>query len=69
MSNRINGLFITLDNDYREDDVEMIINAIGMIKGVLKIEKNIITGNDYFERTKITYELKNKLYNFIETQF
>jgi len=37
MTDRHSGYVVTLSRDIREDDAEQIINAIGMIKGVLSV--------------------------------
>ena len=36
MTDRIHSLTVILERDIREDDVQPIIDAIGMVRGVLK---------------------------------
>lgn len=62
MTDRLKGLVVTLDQDYRDDDAEAIINAIRQIKGVLSVSTSIATGEDHFNRTRIKYELGEKLW-------
>jgi len=38
MTDRHVGYIVTLDKDIRGDDAEAIINALGMIRGVIAIE-------------------------------
>lgn len=38
MTDRHKGYVVTLDRDIRDDDAEMIINAIRMIKSVITVE-------------------------------
>jgi hypothetical protein len=69
MTNRVNGLFIALEHDIREDDVEVIMNAIRMVKGVADVEKNVVNHTDYFARTKIRNELEISLIKAIRKTF
>lgn len=69
MTNRVNGLFVALDRDIREDDVEVIMNAIRMIKGVADVDKNVVNDTDYFARTKIRNELEISLIKAIRKTF
>lgn len=62
MTDRLKGLVVTLDQDYRIDDAEAIVNAIRQIKGVLSVSTSIATGEDYFNRERIRYELGEKLW-------
>lgn len=41
MTDRVDAFTIVLDKDVREDDVEFILNAIRMIKGVMSVEPHI----------------------------
>jgi len=38
MTARVKGFRVTLEQDFREDDVEVIKSAIEMIKGVAHVE-------------------------------
>ncbi|MEM5624004.1 hypothetical protein AAHB47_01495 [Bacillus wiedmannii] len=69
MGNRVNGLIVSLDSDIREEDVEVIVNAIKMIKGVQDVGVNIIEHKDWLNRTKIRHQLQNKVYKAIEEAF
>lgn len=62
MTDRLKGLVVTLDQDYRIDDAEAIVNAIRQIKGVLSVSTSIATGEDYFNRERIRHELGEKLW-------
>jgi hypothetical protein len=46
MTDRIKGFTVALDRDYRDDDVEVIANAIRMIKGVVAVEPSIVGTDD-----------------------
>ena len=61
VTDNINALFVAMEEDIREDDIEKTINAIGHIKGVLRVEKNIVNSMDAWtehERLRIDYFTK-----------
>lgn len=68
MTDRIRSLTVVLDNDYRDDDVQEVINAIKMIKGVLEVSEHIVNHQDYTNRTIVEHEMKRKLYDFIQNE-
>lgn len=69
MTDRVKGFNVTLESDVRIDDIETIMNAIKMIKGVVDVEPNIVTTDDLFNRVRIKNEYRNKLYKFINDEF
>lgn len=68
MSDRIKGFVVTLDGDYKDEDAEMIQNAIRMIKGVENVDANIVDINDHMNRMRIKSEIKSKLYNTLKDE-
>lgn len=38
MTDRVAAFLVTLDEDRREDDIEAIMTALGMVRGVVKVE-------------------------------
>jgi hypothetical protein len=38
MTTRIKGFWVALDADYRDDDVEELMDAVGMLRGVAGVE-------------------------------
>lgn len=66
MSDRIKGFIVVLDKDYREEDIENLRNAILQMKGVVKVKDKITTADDYIVKERTLYQIKDKLYNFIE---
>ena len=65
MTDRTISFLVTLDKEYREDDAEFIINAIKMIKGVLAVDINVFSSNDYMIRQSIKNQLKKDIYETI----
>ena len=68
MTDRVKGCTVVFDKDYREDDIEDILNAIKMIKGVIKVESSITTTDDYYAKEQSKYELRSKFYKFIKDE-
>lgn len=61
MSNRIHSLTVVLEKDYREDDVEAITNAIGMIRGVLSVSVHQSDSDSHMAEQRAKRELGDKL--------
>jgi len=66
MTDRIKGFYVTLDKDYRDDDVETIKNAILMIKGVISVKESIVDSDDHINRERIRQELIQKLWDVLK---
>lgn len=62
MTDRIKGVYVALDKDYRVDDAEEILAALKMVKGVLDVTGDIADFNDWNNRTRIRQELSAKLW-------
>jgi len=63
MTDRTKGCWVAFDKDIRVDDVEWIINAIKMIKGVTDVELSITDSSDWINRAHIKAELKTEIIN------
>lgn len=61
MTDRINVLTVGLEVDYRDDDIDDIINAILMIKGVLNVTTNISNVSDWIAEERAKQDMKMKL--------
>lgn len=61
MTDRTNFLTVVLDHEMRTDDVECIVKAISMVKGVAKVGVNVASPEEYFARQKASYDLRKKL--------
>lgn len=66
MSDRVKGLTVVLDKDYREEDIEMIKELILQIKGVRTVKESIVNADDLINRARITIEIKEKIYDFLK---
>jgi hypothetical protein len=65
MTDRIHALTVILDKEYRDDDVEYIINAIRMIKGVSKVECHIHNIDVTYAEEKARKELRDKILDLL----
>lgn len=65
MTDRFKGLTVVLDGDYRTDDAQAIIDAISMIKGVIKVVPSVTSMDDLINRERISMELQTKLFEVL----
>ena len=65
MTDRYNSLVVTLEKPMRSDDAEFLINAIRMLKGVLKVKPGTDTSADYHAEQRVRHELGVKLWEVL----
>lgn len=65
MTDRIKGLIVVLDKDYRDDDVKAIVDVIRMVKGVVAVRKSVTDAEDWMNRTRVKHELLDKLVSIL----
>lgn len=61
MTDRIKGLTVALDRDYRDDDVQAIVDAIMMIKGVKGVTTSKVDMSDYTARVIVASKIQSKV--------
>lgn len=67
MTDRVKGFTVVLEKDIRIDDVQHVIDAIQMIKGVYMVKPVLAaTGSDLVTELRMQGNIKEKLYKFIE---
>ena len=64
MTDRVKGFTVTLVKDIRIDDVEVIMQAIRMIRGIADVEPSISNSEDYMNRQMVKHELREKFLKF-----
>jgi hypothetical protein len=70
MTDRIRSLTIVLDRDYRADDVETVMHAIHMIKGVHSVSiGEPVSLKDHINREAVRKELQATLFQAINKAF
>jgi Co/Zn/Cd efflux system component len=63
-TDRIHALTIVLDKDYRDDDVQPIVNAIRQIRGVADVtEQHVTTIDDHSARHHVRMKLGSTLFD------
>jgi hypothetical protein len=65
MSDRIKGLLVHLDGDYKDTSADNIITAIRMVKGVVKVEPVLANFEDILNRSRTKLELREKLMDIL----
>ena len=65
MTDRVKALVVTLDADYRTDDVEAITNAIRMVKGVKAVQNVNANIDDHVNRERVRHEMTEKIYEVL----
>ena len=58
MSDRVKGLTVILTRDLREDDVQLLVDAISMLRGVKKVTTVIAEHLDYIIRERTITEME-----------
>ena len=66
MTDRIKGFTVALDKDIRIDDVEFIMNAIKMIRGISNVEPLVVDSNDFVARSRYRNEVLEKIYKTLD---
>jgi hypothetical protein len=69
MTDRIRHVTVTLDRDYRDDDVEVILSAIKMIKGVSSVTTKVVEAGDYLARESVRADLELKMHEAVQSVF
>ncbi len=62
MSDMVNGVFVALEQDMREDEVEHLMNTLRMVRGVQDVTTNPSAfATDFVIRSRLKSELSAKL--------
>lgn len=69
MTDRIRHITITLERDVREDDAEVIIGALKMIKGVAIVTPRKVDAGDHLARMAVVSEVRSKLLDAVYEVF
>ena len=66
MTDRIKGVTVAFTQDIRADDVQYIVNAIKMIKGVEDVGLSVHSSDDYIIETRVTSKIVDKIYQLVK---
>lgn len=65
MTDRIHSITLALDYDIRDDDIEPLLIACGMLKHVIKVQPNITDSTTFAIRSRVEHELRQRVYDAI----
>lgn len=65
MTDRFNGCTVVFGRDIRGDDVEAVLTALRMVKGVLEVIPNVSECNDDIVMTRTKRLLVDRMYDLI----
>lgn len=66
MTDRLKGLIVVLDADIRTDDAQPLIDAISQLRGVLSVAPVTTGADDYYNRQRIKWELRDRILELFE---
>lgn len=66
MTQRIKGFVVTLDADYRDDDIEKLAEAVRCLRGVVSVTMTARDPGDEMNRRRIENELREKLFKVFD---
>ena len=67
MTDRAKGCTVAFKTDIRVNDVEAIVDAIKMIKGVEAVELSISSTDDWMNRVQIKSEIKGRFWELYKS--
>jgi hypothetical protein len=65
LTDRINGFWITLEEDIRKEDAESVENALYYIKGVIRVTPNVSDINAQMAIDRVRHDLGMKIVKVI----
>lgn len=66
MTDKVKGFTVTLEKDIRIDDIEPLMTAINLIKGVASVKPSIAEVDDTINQSRVKHELREKMFEFIK---
>lgn len=68
MGDSVRSLTVVLSDDYRDEDVRRIRDAILMLKGVSQVLTHGVSGADWLNRTVVRMEYRQMLLDMFENE-
>jgi hypothetical protein len=65
MSDRTISLTVVLDDTYRVDDIQEVVGAIRMIKGISSVGVNVADSDSYIAYNRARTDLTNKILDIL----
>jgi hypothetical protein len=67
MTDRFKGCTVSFERDIRDDDVEPLLDAIRMLRGVAGVTGVMNEHSDWMARTRVRSELSSALFDAINS--
>lgn len=64
MTDRVKGFIVTLEKDIRIDDVEPLMNAIRMMRGIADVAPSVTDISDHMAQARVKSEIREKFLKF-----
>lgn len=68
MSERVKALTVILEQDYTDESLKVLTNAIQIMRGVMDVTLIKVGPDDYINRRRIACELKSALIELLDQQ-
>ena len=65
MTDRVTTLVVTLDKQYREDDIGRIVEALEMVKCVIRVDHVVSDHNYHAAREHVKRDLRKKIFDLL----
>lgn len=67
MTDRVHALTVVLDRDIRIDDLEPLVTAISLLRGVASVTSTVTTSSDFIARERVRIEMRTRMFDALET--
>lgn len=68
MTDRVKALTVVLDADYRIDDIQVLVNAIKMMRCVADVEAHVTNFEDYMNRARVRSDIFGEVVKAFDTK-
>ena len=68
MTDRVKALTVVLDADYRIDDIQVLVDAIKMMRCVADVKPDIATYEDYMHRSRVRSDIFQEVLKAFDTK-
>jgi hypothetical protein len=65
MTDRINALIVVLADDIREDDVQPLLDAIALLRGVVRVEMHVADLDAYIAKEQAKAFYRSKIFDVL----
>lgn len=66
MTDRIQSITLTLGEDIRDEDAELMVSTLYMLRGVIKVEPNVSTGGSVMNEHRVARTMSHMLHTLAD---